>query len=480
MNIQGQHIRLSELNGKINEAIHAAFNALTFWVIADVTNHNFKQQSNYHHFELVEKDPDSNDLLARIAGKAWGTGSQKIAQFEATTGQRFTNNINVLVNVSVEYHRVYGLRVNLNDIDPNFTIGLLEQQKRATLERLVANNSDFIQKVGDHYLTRNNRLPLPRVIQHIALISSKTSAGSEDFKHTLLNNDFDFKFSIDEYYTAVQGDANADQLLASLIAVFQSQKAYDAIVITRGGGAQSDFLIFDNYSVARAVAKFPIPIITGIGHQKNETVVDLMAHTSTKTPTKSAEFIIAHNKSFEESLLAMQKNIVIKTQQLFSVYFRALTNTNSIIVNQSRHLMSNHKDDLVRINQVTINTSRRILGKRQQDLISTTSMLLSKPKVILYNRIKDIDTTIHNLKVFQSLYLKNQKGYIGHYVSLIRTMSPENILKKGFAIVVAHNKIVGNGDEISVGDDIDIILSATRLTTEVKQKTKNHGEGFNL
>ena len=474
------HIRLSELNRKINDAISSAFSSLNFWVVADITNHNFKQQSKYHHFELVEKDPNSNDLLARIVGKAWGSGSQKIANFEAVTGQIFTNNINVLVNVSVEYHLVYGLRVNLNDIDPNFTIGMLEQQKRATLERLVDNNPDFVQKVGDRYITRNNTLVLPKVVQQIALISSKTSAGSEDFKHTLKNNNFGFTFLIDEYYTAVQGDANADQFLASIIAVFKSQKAYDAVVITRGGGAQSDFLIFDNYAIARAVAKFPIPIITGIGHQKNETVIDLMAHTSTKTPTKAAEFIIAHNRAFEDGLLTIQKNILIKTQQLFSIYFKALTNTNSSVLNQSRNLLSGHKDELVRMNHLIFNTSKNIIGKRQHDLITTSAAVISKPKVTLYNRIKDIENTVHNLKVFQSLYLKNQKGYLGHYISVIRIMSPENILKKGFAIVVANKKIVSNADEIRVGDDIDIILSTTRLTTGVKDKTTNDGKGFDL
>ena len=218
------HIRLSELNGKINDTIKNAFSTTTFWVIADITNHSFGAQKNYHHFELVEKDPNSNSILAKISGKAWGNGSIKISNFEKVTGQKFTDNINVLINVSIQYHPVYGLQVDINDIDSNFTLGVLEQQRQATLEKLITENPEFINKVGDTYITKNNQLKFNAVIQRIAVISSKTSAGGEDFKHTLLNNPFGYKFFIDDYFTAVQGESNADQFLSKIIEVFNSKK----------------------------------------------------------------------------------------------------------------------------------------------------------------------------------------------------------------------------------------------------------------
>ena len=474
------HIRLSELNDKINASIKNAFNSVNFWVIADVTNHTFKAQSNYHHFELVEKDQNSNNIIAKISGKAWGSGAIKIALFEKSTGQKFTNNINVLVNVSIEFHSVYGLQVNVNDIDTTFTLGVLEQQRQATLEKLINENQTFIKKIDDRYLTKNNQLKLNIVIQNIAVISSKTSAGGEDFKHTLLNNPFGYKFFIDNYYTVVQGENNAEQFLSKIIEVFNSQKPYDAVVITRGGGAQTDFLIFDNYNIGRAVAKFPIPIITGIGHQKNETIADLMAHTQTKTPTKAAEFIIAHNKSYEETMLSFQKSIIIKSQQLFSFHFQSLSYLNSIVVNNTRSIINEYKDGLIQINQVTINTSKSIIFNHKNDLVNISSQILSKPKIILYNRISDIKNTINNLKTFNSQYLKNQSGYLGHYRSIIKIMSPDNILKKGFAIIKHNNKITSNPDDIKVGNDIDIILSGIQINSTVKQKSKYNGTDFNL
>ncbi|NOT49715.1 MAG: exodeoxyribonuclease VII large subunit [Chitinophagaceae bacterium] len=472
-------IRLSELNAKINNVIETAFNSQSFWVIADITNHTFRPQKNYHNFELVEKDPHSNNIIAKVSGKAWGNGTTRIKNFEQVTGQKFTNNINVLVQVKVTFHSVYGLSLEVIEIDTNFTLGVLEQQRQATLEKLVAEN-DFIQKVGDSYFTRNNQLKLPSVIQHIAVISSKTSAGGEDFKHTLQNNPFGYLFFIDDYYTVVQGESNAEQFLSKLIEVFQSHKPYDAVIITRGGGAQTDFLIFDNYNIGRAVAKFPIPIITGIGHQKNETIADLMAHTQTKTPTKAAEFIIAHNKAFEDAIISFQKTILIKSQQLFSIHFQSLSALNSTIVNNTRDILNNYKDSLVQINQVTINTSKSILFNKKNDLVSISSQILSKPKIILYNRINDIKNTIGNIKTFNSMYLKNQRGYLGHYVSIIKMMAPDNILKKGFAIVKANNKITSNPDDIKVGSDIDIILAETQIKSTVKQKSKYDGTEFNL
>ncbi len=135
---QVNHIRLSELSHRINHVIENAFKANTFWVVADVTNHTFRAQKNYHNFELVEKDPHSNNIIAKISGKAWGAGANRIAHFEQVTGQKFTNNINVLLQVKVTFHSVFGLSLEVLEIDVNFTLGMLEQQRLSTLQKLVA------------------------------------------------------------------------------------------------------------------------------------------------------------------------------------------------------------------------------------------------------------------------------------------------------------------------------------------------------
>jgi exodeoxyribonuclease VII large subunit len=430
------HIRLSELNQKIGSVLYNTFSDVSFWVVADITSHTFREEKAYHSFELVEKDPFSNRVIAQVRGKAWGFGSDRIEQFERQTGQRFTNNINVLVNVSVEFHPVYGLQVNLLDIDPAFTLGVLEQQRLAVLEDLVSKNPEFIRKVGDRYVTRNNQLKLGAVIQKIAIISSKTSAGAEDFLHTLNNNVHGYQFSIDNYYTVMQGENNADQFVAKIIEVYNSGRPYDVVVITRGGGAQTDFLIFDNYHIGRAVARFPIPIITGIGHQKNETIADLMAHTSTKTPTKAAEFIIEHNRRYEEALISLQRIIIIKSQQMFLKSFHALATNNNNIINSTRNILGHHRDSLTSI--------------RRSMIVHSQSML------------------------------QFQQRSLAHFSSLVRIARPDSILKRGFAIVKSGDKIVTNADNVEAGAQLDVILSGSILKTTVNQKTKRDGAGSDL
>ncbi|OXA69790.1 exodeoxyribonuclease VII large subunit [Flavobacterium aquidurense] len=474
-----KHIKLSELNSKISDALTDRFKGQTFWVIADITNHSYKADKKIHYFELVEKATTSNSIVAKIIGKAWGTGSMHLSDFEKNTGQSFTNNINVLVLVSVDYHPLFGLSLNVLDIDTNFTLGILEQQRNATLKRLVEENS-FITKEGEQYITTNNQIKLSAVIQKVAVLSGSNSAGHEDFRHTLENNDFGYVFEIDDYPTIVQGDNNAKLFLSKLIEVYNTGIQYDAVVITRGGGAQSDFLIFDNYNIGRAVAKFPIPVITGIGHQKNVSITDLMAHTQTKTPTKAAEFIIAHNRSFEQSILWLQKNIVIKSQQLFLLNYQSLSSMKSTISNSARELISAHKDSLTFINQNTINSSKSILYQEHRQLVNISHQIAGKPRIILYNRISDIENTISNLKTFTNQYLRNQKNYLGHYSSSIKMMSPENILKKGYAIVRVNDTITSNADIIKVGDTMDVILCDTIFKTTVKEKTIYNERDTNL
>lgn len=451
-------IKLSELTSQIQQVIDGAFGHKTFWIIADITNYTYKPQSNYHYFELVEKDKTAAKILAKVAGRAWGNAALNISNFEKATGQKFKNDINVLIQVSVQYNPSFGLQLNLLDIDTNFTLGLFEQQRKETLERLLRENQAFIKKAGEGYITRNSELALNQVIQRIAVISSDTSAGFQDFRHTLEHNPFGYKFYIDDYFALVQGDGNAKQFLARIIEVFESQKPYDALVIIRGGGAQTDFLIFDNYELNRAIAKFPIPVITGIGHQKNETIADLMAHTSTKTPTKAAEFIIAHNRAFEDNLIGTQKMILIKTYQM----------------------INHHKDRLVRLNQITINTTRNLLHEHHKTIMNLSGMILTNPRIIISNRRKDLSNLQLNLQSYSKLYFLNKTAHIAHFQSVMRIMSPQNILNKGFAIIKVDGKIAGNADQIEVGTELTVRLANSEIKTIVKSKSAYDENEFNL
>lgn len=474
------HLKLSELNHLIGEALYGRLGGLSWWVVADVTNHTFRDQKSYHNFELVEKDTTSNRLVAKIGAKAWGNGSMRIDEFERVTGQRFTNNIQVLVNVSVEYHPVYGLQLNLNDIDPTFTLGVLEQQRQAVLERLVKENPGYIEWSGDRFVTRNNQLRLNAVIQRIAIISSKTSAGGEDFRHTLENNPFGYKFSIDAYDTAVQGEHNADQFLAKIIEVFQSGIPYDAVVITRGGGAQTDFLIFDHYQVGRAVARFPIPIITGIGHQKNETITDLMAHTPTKTPTKAAEFILAHNKNYEDGLLALQRQIVIHAQQQISFNFQWLADAKLRVMHHTRATVDQRRDELQLIRHTLTENARSILFAQHQHLTQGKLRLATASRNVLNHGTTNIARVSERMGKSSSQLLRTRRADLAHLDSLLRILSPDNIMKRGFAMVQVGDKIVTRAADIEVGNGLGIIFADGKVTAHVDSKTTSDGQKLDV
>jgi exodeoxyribonuclease VII large subunit len=278
----------------------------------------------------------------------------------------------------------------------------------------------------------------------------------------------------------VQGEMNAKVLVDELIKVHQSGKKYDVVVIIRGGGAETDFLIFNDFNVSRAVAKFPVPIITGIGHQKDQTIADMMAHTETKTPTKAAEYIIAHNKQFEDSLVALQKNVVIKAQQIFSQRQRILTQLNSIVVNKSRDYLARYLQEMVQINRIVTQNSRQILHERRNEMVSLSSRVVVKPRVIVANKLHELDQLRSNISTFRNQFLKNQHGYLGHFVSMIRMASPEQTMKRGFALVKKGEHIITDPDQIKKGDVITVTLKHTDIISTVTEKRQSDGSTDNL
>lgn len=468
-------LRLSQLNFKINESLKNTFQNLNFWVIADITNHSYDNHKNVHYCELVEKVPDSHNVLAKIRCTVFGSAVEKIKTFENLTGQFFTNNINVLVNVSVNFHTVYGLRLSLNDISVNYAIGALEQQRIITLNKLVSDNPSFISFDQHKYSTRNKRLQLPLIIQNIAVISSNNSAGCEDFIHTISNNCFQYNYRVDQYLTNVQGKLNYRKFLLKIIEVFTSGINYDVVVIIRGGGAQTDFLLFDDYNIGRAIAKFPYPVITGIGHHKNETIADIMAHTSLKTPTKVAEFIIANNRSFDERMLQLQNSIIIRTQQILSKNLQNIGSLNNKIVNRTVTKINSNKNEISQMIHRVTNYTRDVMLQKKGNLMKASSSFSSAPKIFLNTISCNFNYLYKGLKSSTSLYIHNKDIQLDHLKALNKASSIESILSRGFALIKKNKQIICDGDQIQIDDSLDIIFLNQRITTKTISNAKHNG-----
>ena len=463
-------LRLSELTAQIEGVVNRSFPE-SFWVLADVTNHRYYPQKFRHFFDLVEKGDRGDQILAKVASVAWRHGHDRIHHFESETGQRFTNGINVLVRVKVEFNSLHGLKLILEDISPEYTFGKLKQQKEQILRQLETTCSDFIQKVGDEYVTRNSRMVLPPVIQRIAVVGSANSAGLEDFRHTLVANEFGYAFKIDEYLGRVQGPGGAKELCNRLLDVFNSQKPYDAVVILRGGGSQTDFLMFDQFIVGRIVAKFPIPIITGLGHQKDETIADLMAHLSTKTPTKAAEFIIARNRSFLEQITTFQHRICICAERLLRMQDRTLTEFNSRVVNTARTTLTKQKDEIGRCNRLIVQKTTSLLHKYQNEVQAAIHQATSKPMSLVAVKRSELTSASERLNTGCRLFLKTRRNYVGHFVSVINLARPEVIMKRGFAILMQGDQIVVDHSTINVGSRIKIVSATSQLAAKIESKT---------
>lgn len=448
------------------------FQGRGFWVIADVTSHSYKPGKNHHYFDLVEKEPGSSTLLARFSARAWSEGAEQIAVFEETTGQRFTNDINVLLLVSVNYHPAFGLQLVVHNIDVNFTLGTLEKQKQATLARLVDENPEHVRLVDNEYVTYNQELGLPNVIQHLAVISSSTSAGYEDFEHTLQNNKQGFAFRIDPYFTVVQGESNARYIVDQLIAIYHSGKAYDAVVIIRGGGAQTDLLLFEQYAIGKAIARFPIPVLTGIGHQKNQTVADLMAHTAVKTPTQAAEFIITRNRDFMDHLNSLEKGIaqlaqqhVLAYQQKVFIWHQTLQQAALLQLNTEHNVLNQKAHELVHISQI------KLLQEKLR-LTHLADHFTKQPEQFLFERHCELDTLNVELKNESFLSLSRQNQQIEVQALMLRLLSPDNVLRKGFVILKRQSGGVNGQNVMAVGDEIQIITADEELTATITNKTK--------
>lgn len=274
-------LSLSELCALLDEQLQQSFPD-TYWVRAEIAQ---LTDRGHCYLELAEK-ADNGLFAAKMRATCWsGTWQLISAYFQQETGKRPEPGMQVLVEVSVEFHPVYGLSLNIRNIDPSFTLGDLARQRQLTLQQLEK----------DGVLEMNKSLPLPTVIRRIAVISAQAAAGYGDFCHQLTGNPYNLRFTTQLFPAVMQGETAARSIIAALNAIADSADDFDCVAIIRGGGATTDLTCFDTYELASHCAQFPLPVFSGIGHTRDISIVDLVVHSSLKTPTAVAEALIDHN-----------------------------------------------------------------------------------------------------------------------------------------------------------------------------------------
>lgn len=470
-------IRLSALTAGIRTAVDQQFGHRAYWVLADVASHKFHSPKGFHYFDLVEKG--ERNLLAKVNAVAWTEGAARIREFERQTGQRFGNDIQVLVCVRVDFHAVYGLKLTVIDIDARFTLGQLEAQRQAVFERLLREAPQDVWRLGDRYVTTNATLKLPLVIQRIAVVASERSAGYEDFRHSLTAQSHGFAFKLTPFDTLVQGPENAGAIVRRLHEIASMPDAFDAVVIVRGGGAQTDLLIFDQYEVARAVAGLRIPVFTGIGHLRNETITDLMAHTASKTPTEAAESIISHNRNFEEKLLSFQQRIILRAQQRLQASVRIQSQMERQLTAGIRQRVKEERIENDQVLHRLLHAVRSRISTHQQVLTFTSAGLSLAPQSLARRR-DALEQQILQLKFQVRYQLEQGQRDMAHLTTIVRLSSPAEALKRGFAILRKDGRILTDAIALNPGDEVNIILKDSELTTRIINKITKNGTEFDL
>lgn len=407
-------ISLLELNRQISEVVNAAFDSF-IWVTAEISE--IRTASNGHcYLELVEKSKKTSTIVARQRATIWNQRWWLMKEtFEVTTGQTLKAGIKILVCVQVQMHEAYGMSLNIVEIDPSFTLGEMAMRRQEIINRLTE----------EGMIDMNKELEMPITPQRIAVISAKNAAGFGDFCHQLENNEYDAKFYIHLFPAAMQGEKTESSIIEALNNIYNNVELFDVVVIIRGGGGVADLASFDSYDLAVNIANFPIPVIVGIGHERDNTILDIVAHTSVKTPTAAAALLI--------DLLGEQISHIeqLKEEMVEAVSWRMETNKNLL----TRYLSA----------------------------IKTTQLSLRE-------QLNHINLLGEKIKTSANLLIERQKQrheLLGKTIELTR---PENILARGFSITRFEGHAIKDSTKIPDNATIETQTAKGIIVSKVQKK----------
>lgn len=418
-----QIFSLSQLTFAVKQALSSAF-PQKYYVTAEIFKLSFRPGS-HAYFELVEKDPVDNTQIASVRATCWKTIFASLkSEFESVSGMPLSEGIMIQALVSVEFHSVYGLSLNIASIVPEYTVGKMQLQRKLTLQRLENNG----------LLDLNKGLVLPRLLKNIAVVSSKTAAGFGDFVNQLKNNQFRLGFNICLFEAVMQGNSAPQSITAALDRVDEHQDFFDCVVIIRGGGGKGDLLCFDDYDAAARVCTCQVPVIAGIGHDRDFSVVDAAACLSLKTPTAVAQYIIdcASNclRSVDDCGLMIQDNL------------SKILNNRIVAVDQYQQSINQYIKTNFNDKSSKIELYKNIIKHAFKSIVLEKNDLLNRCAQNIYNNINDIYVEINH--------------QLGKNEEVISKSDPKYILNKGYSFSTVNGKIIKNVESVKAGDIVDI------------------------
>ncbi|UXP31724.1 exodeoxyribonuclease VII large subunit [Reichenbachiella agarivorans] len=410
-----EHHSLSEFNLLVKQTLSNHL-APSYWIVAEIGEMTVVQKGHCY-MDLVEKE--GNFIKAKQRATIWSYAFSGIqSQFQQIAGVPLKKGMEVLINASLDYHEVYGISLNIRDIDPSFTLGERERRKQETI----------LQLEREGIIDLNKSLILPQVPQRIAIISSETAAGYGDFVNQINQNSYGYQVSLRLFQATMQGDQAVKSIIDSLHRIYELEDEIDLVVIIRGGGAQTDLDCFDSYDLCAHLAQFPLPVVTGIGHERDHTVADLVANVNLKTPTAVAEFIISGLMQFESDVLELFQKI--------GEIARGKVQQELQLIIESKH-------------RIALKT-QHILQKSSFELDRIVQLLNQKPKDIIRSKSQELNAL----------------------AKLLQAHDPKEVLKKGYSITRINGQSINDQTKARAGDQLETITYDQVLTSTVTETKK--------
>lgn len=414
-------ITLQEFNNRIKRLL-ADPSVMNCWVVAETTDVRINQHC---YLQLLEKNPKTGATVAKIKAIIWGSQFRFLnARFKQVTGRDIGNDMKIMVCLSVNYSPQYGLTVVINDINPEFTLGDMERQRQEILNRLTQ----------EGIIGQNKTVPVPPVLQRIAIVSAAGAAGYGDFMKQLTDNKYGVCFYPCLFQATMQGVKTVPTVLAALDKVEQSQHLFDCVVIIRGGGGTEELNSFDNYDLARRVATFPLPVIVGIGHERDITVLDYVAGIRVKTPTAAAEHIIlqaanalAHIGDLSNQVVSIARDYIARAKEQLSYYAGNLPIMAQRIIDTNTLRLQNF------IQNIPLHVQRRIEGENAQ---------LARQKDAIKNAVAQV-------KMKETMRLEA----LGDKIELL---SPRKVMARGYTLTTCEGKIMTDAAQLEAGKQVTI------------------------
>ena len=435
--MENNPLSLLELNALVRRSVQACFPD-SYWVQAELSDVR-ANSSGHCYLEFVQKDPSGNSLVAKARGIIWsGTYFRLKPYFESETGQAFVSGIKVLVKVSVNFHELYGYSLTVLDIDPTYTLGDMARRRREILSRL--------QQEG--VLTLNKELELPELMQRVAVISSPTAAGYGDFCNQLAHNDFGFVFYTRLFPAVMQGEKVERSVISALDRIYREVDHWDVVVIIRGGGATSDLSGFDTYELAANCAQFPLPVITGIGHERDDTVIDMVAHTRVKTPTAAAEFLVNHLRRTAERLETFAQCVYQEVPSMLS---------------RERERLDSWMARIPARVQMCLQRE----GFAQERLVKRLEMSVL---ACLQSERHRQELCLQRVENALSVRMQVERHRLELFSQRVKAASPDLLLKRGYSMTLKDGKAVTDASLLQPGDVVETRLAKGRFKSKVMEE----------